>query len=846
MRYYIIAGEASGDMYGALLMRTLLERDPKAKFRFWGGNRMAEVGGTPVRHIRDLAVMGFIEVLRHLPTISRNMAFCKRDIEDFMPDVVVGIDYPGFNLRIEGWAKRHGFRTLHFISPNLWAWKKGRINGMRRSLDRLCYILPFEERFFAENNMPQAVYVGHPILDLLTFAPQAPSSASQTIALLPGSRRQEIKNTLPKMVELARRYPQYRFVVAGMSLIGSDFYESIVDRTENVCVKFDCTYDVLRSAGAAIVCSGTATLETALIGVPQVVCYAGNRLSYIIARAVVGRRIKYISLVNLIADRPVVTELIQDDFNMERLDKEFCRITEDKENRERMMEEYADVRTLLGGGGATLRTAEETIAVASQSGIGNTPPDPRQLHVNSTSTPRQLHVNSTKMCSGSGCGGVKKMLMIVLTTLLAFTASAERVRVRLFTNNTIRTLNVSFDLGYYNLYADGNLIEDMVGEGRSVLVGVDGDRLHLSVNEDDYGNFSSLRLEATDTACILCLNPEGGKQRTYEGNLDITVARSGSMLLVADVEFETYIAGVVQSEIYGSQSDIFRIQAIISRTWALRNMRKHASSGYNFCDGVHCQAYFNRCIRPDIMLGVIQSSGQTLVDADGNLIETPFHSNSGGQTANSEDVWRTALPYLRSVTDTFSYRMRQSEWVKTYSVDKWLGYFSRTHKLNTQDPAVRDSLLHFTQNTRQVRLLGIPLTRIRADLQLKSTFFSVEYDEKGKNVTLRGHGYGHGVGLSQEGAIRMVGLGIAYDSILHHYYTGALLHLDPNCNTAYISDYAGRIADIISEDNNTQTQHKSKKDDWLGRLFRLRDREERQETYIEEDQDIESNWQYEW
>ncbi len=442
---------------------------------------------------------------------------------------------------------------------------------------------------------------------------------------------------------------------------------------------------------------------------------------------------------------------------------------------------------------------------------------------------------------------MKRLLLIIMLVASAASVSAERVRVRLYTNNTIQTLNISFDLGYYNLYADGNLLlEDMVGEGRSVLVRIEDKMLHVSVNEDDYGRYKSIRLEATDTACILCLNPEGQKQRTYEGDLEVTPTRSGNLMLVGDVEFETYIAGVVQSEIYGKQSDIFRIQAIISRTWALRNMNKHKADGYNFCDGVHCQAYLNRCIRPDIMLGVIKSSGETLVDSAGALIETPFHSNSGGQTANSEDVWRAALPYLRSVQDTFSYGMRQTDWVKSISEDKWLSYFSKKHKLNVQDNAVRDSLLHFTQEHRRTRIMGVPLTRVRADMQLKSTFFSVEYNEAQKTVTLRGHGYGHGVGLSQEGAIRMVGLGYDYDSILRHYYTGAVIHHDPHANNTYVEQYADRIELIIEEDKNARTQVKSKKDDWLGRLFRLRDREEREEVYIEDEQNIESGWEYEW
>ena len=442
---------------------------------------------------------------------------------------------------------------------------------------------------------------------------------------------------------------------------------------------------------------------------------------------------------------------------------------------------------------------------------------------------------------------MKRLLSISLLLLLALAAHADKVKVRLYSNVTVKNLNISFDLGYYNLYSDEDqIIEDMVGEGRSVLIRPEGKKLHVSVNETDYGTFNAIRLEAVDTACILCLNPEGNKQRTYEGDLEVSALSDGSLLIVNDVEFETYIAGVTQSEIYGHHSDIFRIQAIISRTWALRNINKHAPDGYNFCDHVHCQAYLNRCIRPDIMMGAIMSSGETLVDSTGALIETPFHSNSGGQTANSEDVWRAALPYLRSVPDTFSFRMRQSDWTRTIPMDRWLNYFSRTHKLNTSDSTVLDSLLHFTQESRCARLLGVPLTRVRSDMQLKSTFFSVTPDSASGNVILHGHGYGHGVGLSQEGAIRMVTLGYSYDSILLHYYTGAVIHHDPAANHSYVEHYADRLAHIIDEDSRQQTQVRSKKDDWLGRLFRLRDREEREEIYIEAEQDNEQDWQYEW
>ena len=441
-----------------------------------------------------------------------------------------------------------------------------------------------------------------------------------------------------------------------------------------------------------------------------------------------------------------------------------------------------------------------------------------------------------------------RLLLILLFTLTALTASADRVRVRLYSNNTVDKIYISFDLGEYNLVGNAATdIEQNLGEGRSVeLSPTKGNKVRVAIDDYPQGDFDSVTFLATDTACILCLNPPNLKNRTYEGNLIVKVGKGGKLLLINDVEFETYLAGVVQSEIYGNDPDIFRVQAIISRTWALRNINKHRAEGYNFCDQVHCQAYLNRCVRPDIMLGTIQSSGETLVDAQGNMIETPFHANSGGQTANSEDVWRSALPYLRSVPDTFSNRMKQSEWVKNITEDKWLGYFASKHHLNTRDDSIRHELLTFSQSERKARICNVPLTRIRADFQLRSTFFNVLYDSSSHRVTLSGHGYGHGVGLSQEGTIRMVGLGISYDSILRHYYTGSSIHYDPEHPHTYVENYVKQITQIIEEDKNRATQVRSKKDDWLGRLFRLRDREEREEVYDATNTDLDSDWQYDW
>lgn len=360
MKYYIIAGEASGDLHGANLMRALRREDPEAEFRFWGGDAMSEVAGTPVRHIRDLAIMGFVEVVLHLRTVLGNLAGCKSDILAWRPDAVIGIDYPGFNLKIEKWAHQHGIKTIHYISPQLWAWKKGRLKGMRKYLDRLCYILPFEQEFYATGRLPQAVYVGHPLLDAIqqeTY-PQAVATDKPLIALLPGSRKQEIKNSLPAMLRLAQRHPEFHFAIAGMSLVGKNFYLHLIPEGSNVTVVYDQTYFLLSQAYAAVVCSGTATLETALFHTPQVVCYRGNPISIAIAKALVGRRINHIALVDLIDDSNVVTELLQGDFNDSRLEEEFRLITTDQACREQMLEGYRRVEQKLGEGGASLRTAQ--------------------------------------------------------------------------------------------------------------------------------------------------------------------------------------------------------------------------------------------------------------------------------------------------------------------------------------------------------------------------------------------------------------------------------------------------------------------------------------------------------
>ncbi|MBP5190184.1 MAG: lipid-A-disaccharide synthase [Bacteroidales bacterium] len=372
MKYYIISGEASGDLHGANLMRAILSCQPDAKIRFWGGDRMAEIAAAStdvvqVRHIRDLAFMGFVEVVSHLGEIRNNISFCKEDIIAFQPDAMIFIDYPGFNLKIAKFTHSMGFRNFYYISPQIWAWKKARIRSMRRDLDKLCYILPFERDFYAHNDFPNAVYVGHPLLDEVdryrakSFQSENDGTKDKTknIALLPGSRKQELRRMLPLMVHLAQQHKDYNFTIAAMSLIGNDFYKKYVpSNIDNLNVVYDNTYNILSNSYAAVVCSGTATLETALFRVPQVVCYQCNRLSAFIARILIGSRIKYISLVNLITDSPVVTELIQSDFNDGVLDEEFRKITVDEANRQRIFDGYDLLAEILEGAGASQRTAD--------------------------------------------------------------------------------------------------------------------------------------------------------------------------------------------------------------------------------------------------------------------------------------------------------------------------------------------------------------------------------------------------------------------------------------------------------------------------------------------------------
>lgn len=372
MKYYIIAGEASGDLHGSNLMKGILKADPKAEFRFWGGDRMAEVGGVEnlVKHYKQTSFFGVTEVLKNLRTIFGQLKECKEDLVAYGPDVLICVDYPGFNFKVARFAHGKGIRTFYYISPKVWAWKERRVERIRKYVDKLFIIFPFEIDYFKQKGI-EALYEGNPIMDSIAqtlaqvpsreeFCKQNGLSNEPIVALLAGSRASEVRRNLAFMTALAERFPEHQFVVAGVSWLDRGLYDKFLAGSR---VKFvtDQTYGLLRYAEGAVVCSGTATLETALIGTPEVVCYRMDEFSYRVARAFV--KIGFISLVNIIMKREVVRELIQHDMTVENAAAELKAIMKGGEKHDRMMTDYAELQAVVGGEGASDRFAARMVAI---------------------------------------------------------------------------------------------------------------------------------------------------------------------------------------------------------------------------------------------------------------------------------------------------------------------------------------------------------------------------------------------------------------------------------------------------------------------------------------------------
>ncbi len=360
MKYYLIAGEASGDLHGSNLMRAIKANDAQAEFRFYGGGLMAAEGGTLVKHFRTLSYMGFVEVALHLRSIFRNLNACKEDLQSYNPDMVIFIDFPGFNLRVAEFAKNIGIRTCYYISPKIWAWNQKRVHTIKRLIDHMLVILPFEVDFYKKFGY-EVNYVGNPLMDAIInysfdpdFRMKYELEAKKIIAILPGSRAMELKRILPEMLKVVKHFPDYTFIVAAAPGFDLSYYQSF-SGIENTRLIFNQTYDILKHADAALVTSGTATLETALFKVPQVVCYKANALSVSIARFLI--KIRFISLVNLIVDRKIVTELIQDDCSEQKIKAELGRILSDTSYRKKMEADYSELADKVGEPGASQKAA---------------------------------------------------------------------------------------------------------------------------------------------------------------------------------------------------------------------------------------------------------------------------------------------------------------------------------------------------------------------------------------------------------------------------------------------------------------------------------------------------------
>jgi lipid-A-disaccharide synthase len=364
MNYYIIAGEASGDLHGSNLVKELKNLDSLAQIHCWGGDLMKEAGATVVKHYKDLAFMGFIEVVKNLSTILNNLKFCKQDIAAFKPDVLILIDYPGFNLRIAKWAKANGIKVVYYISPQVWAWKESRVKLIRNVVDKMLVILPFEKEFYETKWDYKVEYVGHPLVQVIQEFREETSPdfvfEKPVIAVLPGSRKQEISVKLPIMLQVQQAFPQYQFVVAKAASIDDAFYKQLLDPFPAVLSVRNKTYALLTQSAAALVTSGTATLETALFDVPQVVCYKGSPVSYEIAKRLI--KIKYISLVNLIMDKPVVKELIQHELTSTNIEAELHVLLKDSGRQAEIHRDYAFLKKLLQQGGNASQKAAAIIS----------------------------------------------------------------------------------------------------------------------------------------------------------------------------------------------------------------------------------------------------------------------------------------------------------------------------------------------------------------------------------------------------------------------------------------------------------------------------------------------------
>ncbi len=741
MKYFLIAGEASGDLHASNLMKALKRSDPGAEFRYMGGELMDQVAPGLIMHYRQTSFM-FLDVLFHLGKIFRNLRRIKLEIRRWNPDVVIPVDYPGFNLRITRHVAGLGFRVFYFITPKVWAWKKRRVDQLKKYTRRLFVILPFEVPFYKQFGV-DVEYFGNPLVDGLHEFMEGFEGKEQwkeahrlderpVVALLAGSRNKEIQRTLPVMVRIAADHPEYQFVVAGAPSIEPGFYSAFLEGA-GVKIVFGETYALLASSFAGVITSGTATLEAALFRVPQVVVYRTGSLAYTIAKRII--KINFISLVNLILDRGLVVEVIQESM-YEQAGEELSRILEDTVYRGGILDGYREMESMLGEKGVSGRIAGRMVELNT---IGNR---------------------------------MSRSLVTVILGMMGMALNAQIMEVGLYQEQLVTRAVVYCSSGSYSLVT-GDTVRSQMEAGGILYLTFEGGRIRVLDAERDYGHTDRVVLKAGSTDASFRIRPivPELESRVYDETL-VVHAGDRFITLVNRVDFDKYLAGVVETEAGpNAHMEFYKAQSILCRTYAMKHLDRHDPEGFPLCDGTHCQAYKGRsAYNPEILEAVLETTGMVVTDFNYRLITAAYHSNSGGQTQLASDVWITDADYLLSVLDPYSLHQPNAKWRDTISFGDWKDYLVRNGMESVG--RIPDEILYVEQMKRKKYFVldgdSIRMTKIREDWNFRSAFFDMFPD--GDSVLVWGKGYGHGVGMSQEGAMKMARDGFSYEDILQFYF----------------------------------------------------------------------------
>jgi lipid-A-disaccharide synthase len=760
LRVFVLAGEPSGNAHAAQWAEAWLRHEPQSDIRFWGGSALEKVAGkAPEVGLDRLSVMGFVEVVRALPRMLRLLRKASDFVQEWQPDLVILVDFQSFNAQLakrltQGGYRDKGGKVVQYIAPAAWAWKPGRTRALAQNVDLLVPILPFETDFFRDRGV-RVLYEGNPLVDRLSQS-ALPAGDRPRIALLPGSRRQEVEVLLPLMAEVARLLPHFEFVVAGVPHLAPDVYESF-----GLPVVYGQTEGLVRSSHVAVVASGTATLEVALWGVPQVVVYRLHPLSFFLAQRLV--RVPFVSLVNLIANRRVVPELLQGDAVPKRVQKAVVDLVS-QEHRDAQLNAYREVHAQLGEPGVVERLAARMQAWV-RTGIAPWMlvllaflPGSRALHAQTQQGERLPALVSVRQFSS---GYPARVLLRPLTGDFAVLVKRTEFAGWDTLERALGRVKMSYAVER---------------SGTGLLVSRSGE----SPLASGIAAVTWVPIEPTRSSAAFGLRASGTERRMH-GSLVVTPRGSG-LLPIAYVPVEDYVAGVVEAE-GGTlfHPNYYRVQAIIARTWLMRNQKKHDSEGYMVSDGVGSQVFHGLpygAHASDITLAAWSTRDTVLVDGFGRVIEAVFHANSGGYTSRSEEVWSKPFPYLVAQPDTFSLRCPQTRWTKRVDKEAFVRFFATKMGQNPGDAPFRQAVLGIVQADERRALFQyggktLKLREVREKFGLRSTYFTVE--DAGAEVVLRGKGFGHGVGLSQEGAFRMARLGYSVEEILRHYYPGTVL-----------------------------------------------------------------------